>query len=133
MLASVTSVWVATNWRYEQVDWQAAITRAESVDSAAAVLAVTRESAPVVEAYLARKPSSPPSIETDRAWIIVEPVREAGHRALGPAPTPALPGFATLRTLRIQAFTLVLAGAAEPTSITPGEIPGATVFPAGAS
>jgi 4-amino-4-deoxy-L-arabinose transferase-like glycosyltransferase len=131
VLASVTSVWVATNWRYEQVDWQGALARAESLDSTAAVLAVTREGAPVVETYLAQEPASPAGVLTERAWIIVEPIRAAGHRALGPAPIPALPGFATLRTLQIHAFTLILVGAARPTSITPREIPNAAVFPAG--
>jgi 4-amino-4-deoxy-L-arabinose transferase-like glycosyltransferase len=130
-LATVTSIWVATDWRYEQVDWRGALARAEALDRTAAVVATTRESAPVVETYLARGPAPPSGVLTRRAWIIVEPVRAAGNRALGPAPIPHLLGFTTLRTLRLHAFTLVLVAASRPTRITPGEIVGSTIFPAG--
>jgi 4-amino-4-deoxy-L-arabinose transferase-like glycosyltransferase len=130
VLASVTSLWVASDWRYEQVDWRGALARAQRLDSAAAIVAVTRENAPVVETYLTRAPASPAGVQTTRAWIIVEPIRTAGQRALGPAPIPTLPGFAPLRTVQIHAFTLVLVAATRPTSITPREIPHATVFAA---
>jgi hypothetical protein len=129
VLAIFASIWVATDWRYEQVDWKGALARAEALDRSAAVVAVTRDSAPVVEAYLARQPASRSGVLTQRAWIIVEPVRAAGHRALGPAPTTGLSGFTTLRTLQLHAFTLVLVAASQLTRITPGEIVGSTIFP----
>jgi mannosyltransferase len=129
-LAILTSIWVATDWRYEQVDWRGALARAQALDRTAAVVAMTRESAPVVATYLARQPASPSGVLTQRAWIIVEPVRAAGHRALGPAPIPPhLLGFTTLRTLQLHAFTLVLVAASQPTRITPGEIVDSTIFP----
>jgi mannosyltransferase len=129
VLATVTSIWVATDWRYEQADWKAALARAQSLDSGAPILAVGRESAPVVQTYLARQPASAGGVLAGRAWMIVEPVRAAGHRALGPAPTPSLPGFSTLRTLDVQGFVLDLLGAATPTRIAAGEVPGSSLFP----
>jgi len=128
-LTIVTSIWVATDWRYEQVDWKGALARAEALDRTAAIVAITRENAPAVETYLARQPASPSGVLTQRAWIVVEPIRAAGHRALGPVPIPHLSGFTTLRTLQLHAFTLVLVAASQPTRITPGEILGSTIFP----
>ena len=61
--------------------------------------------------------------------MIVEPVRAAGQRALGPAPAPSLPGFSALRTLHVQGFVLELLRAATPTRITAGEVPGSSLFP----
>lgn len=124
-LATLTSVWVATNWRYEQADWKAALAQAESLDRDAPVLAVTQESSPVVQAYLGRSPASA-GVTTKRVWIIVEPIRAAGHRALGPAPLPTLPGFSILRALRVQGFLLSLLGSATPTHLAAS--PGATLF-----
>lgn len=129
ILAATTSVWVATNWRYEQVDWDGALTRAEAVDGNAAVVAVTHLSTPVVQTYLARKPSSPAGVQTRRAWIVIEPVRTAGHRALGPAPAPSLPGFTTLRSFQVHGFRLILVGADRSIRITSAEVVGANVFP----
>ncbi len=126
VLATVASVWVATNWRYEQADWKAAIARAESIDRGAPVFAVTQLGIPVVQVYLMRPPVSSAGIATRRAWIIVEPIRAAGHRDLGPAPVPNLPGFATIRTLQVQGFMLAFVGAATPTHVA--AIPGASLF-----
>jgi mannosyltransferase len=128
VLATVASIWVATDWRYEQADWKTALARAQSLDSGAPILAVGRESAPVVQTYLARQPASA-GVLARRAWMIVEPVRAAGHRALGPAPTPSLVGFSTVRTLHVQGFVLDLLGAATPTRVAASEVPGSSLFP----
>jgi hypothetical protein len=133
VLATVASLWVATDWRYEQVDWKGALARAEAIDRGAAVVAVTRVDAPVVEAYLARQPTSAAAVVATRAWIVVEPVRAAGHRYLDPAPVPDLPGFTAVRRVQVDAFQLVLVRADRPTRITPGEVVGATMFPGGGS
>jgi 4-amino-4-deoxy-L-arabinose transferase-like glycosyltransferase len=125
VFAALASVWVATNWRYEQTDWKAAVAQAESVDRSVPILAVTTESAPVVQAYLGHSPATA-GITTQRVWIIVEPIRAAGHRALGPAPVPNLPGFATLRTIQVQGFVLALLSAATPTHLV--AIPGSSLF-----
>jgi 4-amino-4-deoxy-L-arabinose transferase-like glycosyltransferase len=127
-LATATSAWVAINWRYEQADWKAVLARAETIDRSVPIVAVTRLGAPVAQTYLARPPAGPSGVIAQRAWIVVEPVRAAGHRALAPAPTPSLPGFATLRTLEVHGFRLILVGANQPTPIAPAELADAAVF-----
>jgi hypothetical protein len=127
-LATLASVWVATNWRYEQVDWHSAIARAEALEPHAPVIAMTELSAPVAQVYLARRPASA-AIATQSVWMIVEPLRSAGERALTPVPIPALSGFTPQRTLQVHGFQLVLLDAAKPTPIAPGEVPEGTVFP----
>lgn len=129
LLATVASVWVASDWRYEQVDWKGALARAERIEPDAPLVAVTpADAAPVVATYLDRQPARPPGPLAQRAWVIVEPVRAAGQRALGPATVPGLPGFTAERTVELHGFRLVLEGAAQPTRIAPGELAGATVF-----
>jgi 4-amino-4-deoxy-L-arabinose transferase-like glycosyltransferase len=126
-LATVTSLWVATNWRYEQTDWRDALARVEAIDPKAPVLAVTASSAPVVRTYLDRAAAPPGGIVTRRAWIVVEPVRMAHDRGLVPAPVPTTPGFAVRRSLQAHAFGLELLTAATPTRLPP--LNGATLFP----
>jgi uncharacterized membrane protein len=127
LLAGVTSAWVATSWRYEQVDWRGALDRAEKIDPTAAVVAVNDLSAPVIETYLGRH-AEPSTLSSKRAWVIVEPVRAAKQRALSPAPTQSLPGFAVLRSLQLHGFRLILFGALKPTPISPTEVKDATLF-----
>jgi 4-amino-4-deoxy-L-arabinose transferase-like glycosyltransferase len=127
-LAILTSLWVATNWRYEQPDWRGAITRAEATDPSAAVIALNPFSAPVVRTYLDRRAASA-SLVAQQAWIMVPPIRTAGHRGLGPAPALGLPDFTTLRSLELHGFRLILVRAPHPTSIAPGTIAGANLFP----
>ncbi len=126
-LAILTSLWVATNWRYEQVDWRAALARTQAIDPGAAVVAVNHLNVPVIETYLARAPA-PTTVLATRAWVVVEPVRAAGHRAFGPQPVPGLPGFTTLRTVQLHGFQLILASASRPTPITTSEVEGAKLF-----
>jgi 4-amino-4-deoxy-L-arabinose transferase-like glycosyltransferase len=129
LLATATSVWVATDWRYEQADWKGALARAETIDPSASVVAVPPLDAPVVQTYLARPPLTQPRILAQQAWLIVEPVRAAGHRALGPAPVPALPGFSVQRIVDVHGFQLFLEHASQPTPLRPTTIVGATIFP----
>jgi len=128
-LALVISVWVATDWRYEQPDWRAAIWHVESADPQAPVIAVTRAAAPVVRTYLRRGESSPAGLVSKSAWVLVEPTRGAHERALVPAPAPVVPGFSPVREQRLSAFRLILVSASAPTHIASGAIPGSTVFP----
>lgn len=130
VLGSLTSVWVATNWRYEQTDWRGALARIESIDSGAAVMAVNEFSVPTIETYLGRH-VAPSTVFATRAWIVVEPVRSAGHRALGPAPAPSLPGFVTLQSSQLHGFQLIFVGASKPTPIAPNEVGSAALFAGG--
>lgn len=128
-LALLASVWVATNWRYQQADWRDAISRVEAADSSAPVIAVTQLSAPVASVYLQRGASSPAGVITKSAWIVVEPIRGAHDRALAPAPVPSIPGFRAVRTLSSHAFQLILVQASVPIRIASGIVPNSTVFP----
>ncbi len=128
-LALLTSVWVATNWRYEQVDWRDALARVEAVAPGAPILAVTRFGAPIVQTYLHRQPVPPAGLVTQQAWIVVEPTRRSGRRALGPAQAPSLVGFSLVRELRVCAFRLILVGASHPTPLVPGATANSTLFP----
>lgn len=129
VLAIVTSVWVATNWRYEQADWRGAVKQVESIDARAPVLAIAAKSQPVVRTYLNRYPVPSQRLRTRQAWIVVQPVRAAHDRALNPAPVPTLPGFTPTRTILHDAFQLVLVRARRPTQVRTGTIPGAVLFP----
>jgi hypothetical protein len=116
-LATLTSVWVQTDWRYENSDWRGAIARVESIDPGAPVLVVTPISARVARTYLHRSPAPARGLVTRYVWIIVEPHRVAGDRAFVPAPAPTLAGFTAMLSLQDHAFELILARAAQPTLV----------------
>jgi hypothetical protein len=126
-LATVTSLWVATDWRYEQADWHHALARVEAIDPGVPVITLTNE--PVVRTYLGRQPAFG-DLVTQRAWIVVPPIRAAHQRGFGPAPSPSLPGFTPVQRFRLQAFTMTLVSAPHPIPITAGMISGSSLFPA---
>ncbi|MFZ0040865.1 MAG: glycosyltransferase family 39 protein [Solirubrobacteraceae bacterium] len=126
ILATLTSVWVATNWRYEQLDWRSAIAPAEAADRGAPVLALGSFQEPVVATYLCRTPMS--SVQTDESWLLVPPARAPGHRALFPSPAPALPGFTPVHVQERHGFQIILERAAKPTTLSSASVPGAWLF-----
>lgn len=133
-LALITSVWVATNWRYEQADWRTAVASMKKVDGAAAAVVVPQSSFSLVPAgnYFGEPAKTTPT-PASGAWIVVEPYRAAHHRALGPAPLPSainavLPGFKTARSMIVHGFRLVLLTATRPAVIDPAKDPGTAVF-----
>jgi uncharacterized membrane protein len=115
-LAVLTSVWVATNWRYEQIDWRTAISRMDAIDPHAAFVTSPLSSAPVVGIYLHRPPSSTPVV-TEHAWLAVEPTRGPHDRGFVPASLPAVPGFSLVREVDVHAFRLQLLSARRPTAL----------------
>jgi hypothetical protein len=127
-LALLASVWVATNWRYEQVDWRDALARVEAANAGAPVLAVTHFGAPVVRTYLHRQPVLSSGLLARQAWIVVEPTRTAGQRALGPARAPTLAGFGVAREWRVYGFRLILLAARHPTAVVPSAAENTILF-----
>jgi len=128
-LCVLTSVWIATNWRYEQLDWRTAVARMASADPLAAVVATDAGDAPVVRTYLGRDPA--PSVRANAVWLAIEPARGPHQRALNPEPVPAgvaaaLPGFRPVRELDVHGFRLILERAVAPRPIT--AVPGEAVF-----
>jgi hypothetical protein len=130
-LCAVTSVWVATDWRYEQVDWARAVRLAHD-SQPAPLVSMTRMGAPVIRTYLGRAAVS--SVTTARLWLAVEPVRRPGHRALGAQPPPsallaALPQFHPSRVLVSHGFTLELLSAEREVTVRATDLHGALLFP----
>lgn len=131
-LGVVTSLWTQTDWRYGNSDWRAAIARVEAVDPRAPVVAVTPLGEPVAALYLQRAPRAAP-LSTRRAWLVVEPARGAGSRALQPADPPLVAqltaGFPQRRELRVHGFRLVELRAPAPVALDAARLPGAALFP----
>jgi mannosyltransferase len=133
VLCAVTALWVATNWRYEQLDWRTAIARIESADPAAPVLVTDPLYAPVVRTYLGR--GSVTSVNAGAVWVAVEPARGPHERALSPQAVPAavaasLAGLRPVRELEIHGFRLLLERAPAPVEIKAASMPGTVLFPA---
>jgi 4-amino-4-deoxy-L-arabinose transferase-like glycosyltransferase len=127
-LAAITSVWVATDWRYEQLDWRDALARVERVDPRAPILALTRASGPVIRTYLGRGPESSGPAPQSTAWLIVEPTRPSGARALAPAPAPGLPGFTPSLELQTHGFRAIEERATVAQPLPARALPGAVLF-----
>lgn len=126
VLATLTSVWVATDWRYEQVDWRAAIVRADTFDANVPVITFGIDSRPVAATYLGRAPARR-TVLTAHALVIVQPYRGPGDRALVPAPLPAyvteeLHGFATDRELVVHGFRTLELSAPRPIPLDPATL-----------
>jgi hypothetical protein len=135
-LCLLASLWVASNWRYEQVDWRTAIARIDSVDSTTPVVSTDPLSAPVVRTYLGRGPVA--GVRSDALWVAIEPARGPHQRALNPQPVPAavaaaLAAFRPVRELDFQGFRLILERASVPEPVLAGSMPGAVLFPAPAT
>ena len=129
-LALLTSIWVATDWRYEQLDWGGALARVEAIGQRVPVVLPAGLNEPVVRTYLGRHAVR--SLTASRAWITVEPIRAPGHRALGPAaPTPLPAGFAAVREIDVHGFRLELIVAPRPLPIVSGQPGVVSVLPGG--
>jgi hypothetical protein len=133
-LATATSLWVAIDWRYEQVDWRTAIAHARLLDGGAVIATVGVDNAPITSAYLGRHPATGP-VTTARLVVIVQPHRGPHDRGLVPDPlslqlTSDLSGFVETRREIVHGFELVLLSAAQPQTISSASLGGATVYPA---
>jgi uncharacterized membrane protein len=133
-LASVASIWVATNWRYEQIDWRSALAAARPFDRGIPVITQNGDDATVAAAYLGSAPTGKP-ISTRRAVLIIAPHRGSGERALVPAPIPAslaagLREFRVTPAKIVHAFTIIQLTAPTPAQLSPSLLPGATILSA---
>jgi hypothetical protein len=133
VLCAVAAVWVAGNWRYEQLDWRTAAARMVAVDRGAAVVSTDPGNAVVTGTYLGRVPVA--SARAQAVWVAVEPARGPHERALNPVALPsgvlgALTGFRPVRELEVHGFRLVLERAPAPEEISAARLPGAVLFPA---
>jgi mannosyltransferase len=130
-LGALTAVWVSSDWRYGNTDWRGALRRVEAQAPALPVVAVTRFGQPVAALYLRREPRGRP-LATRRVWLVVEPERSAGHRALGPAGPPAvaslLAAFPRHRERRFHGFRLIAVSAPRPVALNPAALGADALF-----
>jgi mannosyltransferase len=132
-LGVATSLWVQTDWRYGNADWRSAIERVGARAPERPVIAVTPHAAPVAALYLDRPPATAP-LATRHAWLVVEPARGPGERALQPTDPPLvarlLAAFAGHRETRVHGFRVIELTAPTPVALDPAQLPGAGLFPA---
>ena len=128
-----TSLWTQSEWPYGNTDWREAIARVETQAPALPVVAVGRLGIPVAALYLHRAPASAP-LATRRAWVVVEPARGPGHRALQAVDTPLvdqlLAAFPQHRETRVHAFRVIELSAPTAVALDPARLPEAALFPA---
>ncbi len=88
-LGIATSLWTQADWRYGNADWRTAIARIQTPAARDVVVAVTPLGQPVASLYLDRV-AVPHPVAGRRVWLVVEPARRAGSRALQPADPPVV-------------------------------------------
>ncbi len=128
-LGAATALWTTSDWRYGNADWRGAIARVEARDAARPVVVATPLGQPVAAHYLGSAPSAVP-LTTRRIWLVVEPTRGPGQRALGPVDPPAalLAAFPHRREQLLHGFRLVELSSPTPVALDPALLPGASVF-----
>jgi hypothetical protein len=123
--ACVTAVLLAqTDWRYQAAtDWRGASLKIRAAAAGAPVAVMPGYVIPVAELYLGRRPLSAP-VRTSDLWVMVEPARGAGQRALNPVPDPPIgrlwgPGFRSVGEVDYRGFRLIHLRSAAPTVVGP--------------
>jgi len=90
VICIATVIAVQSNWRYQAAtDWRGASARIHARAIGTAVAVMPGQELPIAEYYLDRAPLGTP-IRTEDLWVMVEPQRGAGQRALNPVPNPPL-------------------------------------------
>jgi 4-amino-4-deoxy-L-arabinose transferase-like glycosyltransferase len=123
--ACVAAVLLAqTDWRYQAAtDWRGASLKIRAAAVGAPVAVMPGYVIPVAELYLGRRPLAAP-IETSELWVMVEPARGAGQRALHPVADPPYgrlwgPGFRPVGEVDYRGFRLIHLRSAAPTAVGP--------------
>lgn len=131
-LGLATSLWTQTDWRYENTDWRTVGERIGPRAERDTIVAVTSLGQPVATLYFDRVPFSTP-VGAHHVWLVVEPVRSAGHRDLRPADPPViaqlLAAFPTRHETRVHGFRLIELSAPADVTLDPAQLPGATLLP----
>ena len=131
-IAIAAVLWAQHDWRHRHSDWRAAIAAARAAAPGAPVIAATERGAPVAARYLGRPAAAGP-LASDRAVLVVEPVRPVGDRALRPVRDvpveAALAAFPQRRERVVRGFRIVALRAPAPVALDPAQLPGATLFP----
>lgn len=132
-LGALTTLWVQNDWRYGNTDWRGAIEQIEAIAPGQPVVVVTPVGQPVASLYLDRPPAPAPLV-TRRAWLLVEPVRNPGSRALAPADAPVvatlLAAFPSRSEQQLHGFRIVALEAPAAVMLDPAQLAGATLLAA---
>lgn len=89
-LCLVAVVLVQGDWRYQAAaDWRGVATRLRAAAAGEPVAVLPGLQLPVAEHYLDRMAATAP-VQADSLWVVVEPQRGPGQRALSPVADPAL-------------------------------------------
>jgi hypothetical protein len=89
-IAVVTVIAVESDWRYQgSTDWRGASSRIHTLARGEPVAVEPGLELAVAGLYLGRRPLAAP-LGTRDLWVMVEPQRGAGERALNPVPDPPL-------------------------------------------
>ncbi len=113
-----------TDWRYQAAtDWRGASLKIRAAAAGAPVAVMPGYVIPVAELYLGRRPLAAP-IETSDLWVMVEPARGAGQRALHPVPDPPFgrlwgPAFRLVGEVDFRGFRLLHLRSAAPAVVGP--------------
>jgi len=122
VICIVTVVAVQSNWRYQAAsDWRGASARIRARASGEPVAVMPALQSGVAALYLHRAPLALPLL-TENLWVMVEPVRGAGERALNPVPDPPLaelwgPRFSAVAEIDYRGFRLIHLRASSPIAV----------------
>jgi hypothetical protein len=124
VICIATVIAVQSDWRYQAAtDWRGASARIHAQAIGTPVAVMPGQELPIAEYYLDRAPLSSP-IRTEDLWVMVEPQRASGERALNPVPNPPLAQLwgAQLRPVAeidYRGFRLIHLRATTPTTVLP--------------
>ena len=119
----VTVLAVQSNWRYQAAsDWSGASARIRARASGDPVAVMPGLQSPVAALYLHRAALSAPVAAKD-LWVMVEPVRGSGQRALNRVANPPLtelwgPQFRPVAEIDYRGFRLIHLRAPSPTTVS---------------
>jgi 4-amino-4-deoxy-L-arabinose transferase-like glycosyltransferase len=122
VICIVTVLAVQSNWRYQAAsDWRGASARIRARASGEPVAVMPALQSGVAALYLHRAPLALPVL-TQNLWVMVEPVRGAGERALNPVPDPPLtqlwgPRFSAVAEIDYRGFRLIHLRAPSPIAV----------------
>jgi hypothetical protein len=122
VICIVTVLAVQSNWRYQAAsDWRGASARIRARASGEPVAVMPALQSGVAALYLHRAPLALPLL-TENLWVMVEPVRGAGERALNPVPDPPLaelwgPRFSAVAEIDYRGFRLIHLRASSPIAV----------------
>ncbi len=119
LVATVATVWVQTDWRFEKPDWRTAAPVIAARAGSEPVVVDPGIEGPAAGRYLGRRPAAGP-VATAGLWVAIPP-RRTTRRALEPSAARLAPtGFTPAETVQLpHGFVLVHLTAPAPVPVDP--------------